>query len=209
MRAESAPTPNVPARLDAYERLETHRAWIRRMVAVRLDRRLRGRVDPSDVVQDIFVEAVTRLPSYEAQEPSVSLSVWVRYLALQKIAEVHRHHLGRRKRDVRREARLAGRAREGDSEATVGTLAASGDSPSVLLAQREHALRLRTALARLGDSDREVLGLRHFEGLTNQEVAQRLELSEPAASLRYARALQRLGRALRTLAEPNHGMNSA
>lgn len=178
------------------EIIEEFRPRLRRMVELRLNPRLRGRVDPSDVLQEAFLEASRRLDGFLAH-PEVPIFVWVRFLAGQKIGDLHRHHLGRKKRDARREAGPQWATPEASSVAMADAFLHEGPSPSQIAMERERGEQLRRALDSLSDIDREVLAMRHFEGLQNQEVAEILEIGAPAASLRYARALQRLGAVLR------------
>lgn len=174
--------------------LEENRARLRRMVELRLDRRVRGRVDASDVLQEAFIEVSTRVPQYLAK-PEVPFYVWVRFITAQKIQEFHRRHLGRQNRDVRREVRL-GVAPEASSIALAEAFLDDGPSPSQVAMEQENWRRLLNALEGLKPVDREVVAMRHFEGLRNVDVAEILGLSKPGASVRYVRAMQRLGAAL-------------
>ncbi len=160
------------------------RARLRRMVELRMDPRLRGRVDASDVVQEACVEAIERLPQWLDGE-AMPLHLWLRFIAGQKLLQLHRHHLGTAMRDL---------AREDASAATLANaIAESGVlSPSGVASRDEVAARLHVALDSMKAEDREVLLLRHFEQLSNADVARLLHLSPPGASLRYLRAANRL-----------------
>jgi RNA polymerase sigma-70 factor (ECF subfamily) len=172
--------------------LERHRDRLRRMVALRMDPRLRGRVDPSDVVQEAYLEASARLPEY-ARGPTMPFFLWLRLIAGQRLRIVHRRHLGAQARDAGREVALGGAGCPGaSSDALAAHLAAAGPGPSEVARQAEREARLRQALDGLDPADREVIALRHFEQLTNAETAVALGISEAAAGQRHLRALRRL-----------------
>jgi RNA polymerase sigma-70 factor (ECF subfamily) len=165
---------------------------LRRMVDLRLDQRLRGRVDPSDVLQDAYLEAWRDLGSYVSR-PDTPFYLWLRGIAGNKLRELYRHHLGTQKRDPRREVSINGGAAP---ETTTAALAAEllGDftRASEAAVRQELKLRLDAALEAMGPLDREVLSLRHFEQLSPAETAQVLGIDEKAAAMRYMRALRRL-----------------
>jgi len=168
---------------------------LERMVRFRLDPRLRGRVDPEDVLQDACIAVTRRLDSYLA-DPRVSFYVWVRQLTWQTLIDCHRVQTGR-KRDPKREVR---RARANATTFSITrALLGRGTSPSGAAARKELIGLLHEALDTMGDTDREVLALRHFEQLCNREVAEILNLSPTAASNRYVRALKRLGEIMASL----------
>jgi RNA polymerase sigma-70 factor (ECF subfamily) len=176
--------------------LERHRDRLRRMVALRIDPRLRGRVDPSDVVQEAYLEATARLPEYE-RGPTMPFFLWLRLIAGQRLRIVHRHHLGVQARDAGREVTLDGHlGLEASSEVLAIHLADRGPGPSEAARRAEREARLRLALDGLDPADREVIALRHFEQLTNAETAAVLGVSEAAAGQRHFRALRRLKEAL-------------
>jgi RNA polymerase sigma-70 factor (ECF subfamily) len=162
---------------------------LRVMVALRLDRRLRGRLDPSDVLQEAFLEAAGRVAEYAAS-PSLGPYLWLRQLTFQRLLLLHRQHLEVQARDAGREAPWA----DGSvtAEGLAELLADPGTTPSGAAARREARDRLHEALARLEPLDRDVLALRHFEHLSNAEAAQVLGIQAGAASQRYYRALKRL-----------------
>lgn len=165
------------------------------MVDFRLDVRLRGRVSASDVLQEAYIDALKRLPHFQA-DPNVPFFIWLRTVTVQRLIDVHRQHLGAKGRDAAREVRLGG----GDSiEASSDKMVAIiGDltSPSQAAQRAEIMENLREAIDRLDPTDREVLALRHFEELSNQEVAALLGIQTAAASKRYVRAIERLKDAL-------------
>jgi RNA polymerase sigma-70 factor, ECF subfamily len=172
--------------------LELYRERLRRMVALRLDPRLQGRIDPSDVIQEAYLEASARLADYRRQ-PDMPFYLWLRFLAGQKLVTLHRHHLGTQRRDAAREVSLHhGRMPETSSAALAAVLVGHGPRPSEAAARAELKLRLEEALNSMDGIDREVLTLRHFEHLSRAETAQVLGIQESAVSKRYVRALKRL-----------------
>ena len=172
--------------------LERHRKRLRRMVALRLDQRLRGRIDASDVLQETFLEVATRLPEY-LRQPSMPFFLWLRFLTGQKLVELHRHHLGAQMRDAGREVSLHhGSLPEVSSAALAAQLLGHDTRPSEAAIRAERKIRLQEALNSMDPLDREVLALRHFEHLNNAETAHALGLQESAASKRYIRALKKL-----------------
>jgi RNA polymerase sigma-70 factor (ECF subfamily) len=173
--------------------LSAHRERLTRMVAFRMDPRLRGRVDAADVVQNTFAEASAHRADYFAAEPAAPLFLWLRGVTTNKLLEVHRHHLATRMRDVKREQPLeSSRRPDATSAALCAHLTAGLTRPSVAAARQEVRARLADALAGMDPADREVLALRHFEQLSNAEAALVLGIQERAAAKRYLRALGRL-----------------
>jgi RNA polymerase sigma-70 factor (ECF subfamily) len=168
------------------------RQRLHRMVAFRLDQRLQGRVDPSDVLQDAYLEAWRDLPAY-IERPAVPFFLWLRGIAGNKLRELHRHHLGTRMRDPRREVSIDDAAL---SETTTAAIAAQllGDltRASEAAVRVEAEARLQDALNSMDPLDREVLALRHFEQLSPAETARVLGIKQKAAGMRYLRALRRL-----------------
>jgi RNA polymerase sigma-70 factor (ECF subfamily) len=169
-----------------------HRERLRRMVQMRLDVRLHGRIDASDVIQDAYLEAARRLDGY-LQEPGMPLFLWLRFLVGERLMILHRHHLGAKMRDARREVSLYREAMpEASSAALAAQLLGQHTSPSEAAVRAERILRLQEAVNRLDPLDREVLSLRHFEQLSRAETAQILGIQEATAAKRYIRALKRL-----------------
>jgi RNA polymerase sigma-70 factor, ECF subfamily len=180
-----------------------HRERLRRMVQVRLDWRLQGRIDASDVVQEAWLEAARRLDDY-LHKPSMPLFLWLRFLVGERLLILHRQHLGVKMRDARREISLYSDALpEASSAALAARLLGEQTSPSEAAVRAERLLRLQEAVSRLEPLDREVLSLRHFEQLSRAETAQVLGIEEAAAAKRYIRALKRLKD---TLAEMSGGV---
>jgi RNA polymerase sigma-70 factor (ECF subfamily) len=169
-----------------------YRTQLERMVDFRMDRRLYGRVDAADVLQDSYMEIARRIDSF-LEDPAVSFFVWARQITWQTLLTAHRSHLGAQKRDARQEVRLHGGGySHGTSVSLASRLVGDVTSPSQGAIRDERAQQLRTALDSMDSIDREVLALRHFEQLSNKEVSEILELSKTAASNRYVRALERL-----------------
>jgi RNA polymerase sigma-70 factor (ECF subfamily) len=169
------------------------------MVALRLDRRLQGRIDPSDVLQETYLEAARQLADY-LQNPTLPFFLWVRLLAGNRLARLHRHHLGAQMRDADRDVSLYhGALPEASSAALAARLLGRECRPSEAAVRAELKLRVQDALNRLDPLDREVLALRHFEQLTTAETARVLGVSEAAAGKRYVRALVRLKETLTRL----------
>jgi RNA polymerase sigma-70 factor (ECF subfamily) len=169
-----------------------YRPRLRRMVQLRLDPRVRGRVDPSDVVQEAYLETCRQLADY-LRDPKLPFFLWLRLIIGQRLALAHRHHLGVQARAAGREISLyRGAWPEASSAALAARLLGRMTSPSAAAAKAELKVRIQDALNRMDALDREVLTLRHFEQLTNAEIAAALGLSKTAASNRYVRALERL-----------------
>jgi len=171
--------------------LEQHRAALRRVVAARIDPGVQARIDASDVVQEVLLEAHRRLQLYLA-ERKLPFHLWLRCLARDRVVDAQRkHHAGMR--DVARDAHLGSAALVDRSTLEIAAeLVAAGPSPVSLAMREELALRVAAALTELTEDDREVLVMRHHEQLGNQEVAAILGIGESAAAMRYVRALRRL-----------------
>jgi RNA polymerase sigma-70 factor (ECF subfamily) len=172
--------------------LTRHEARLRRMVAFRMDSRLQGRIDPADVIQEVYLAATKNLADYLAM-PEMSFFLWLRGIAGNKLLELHRYHLGTPMRDARREVSLyRGPSPETTTAALAAQLLGRLTSPSEAAIRAEMKLRLQEALNTMDPTDREVLALRHFEHLSTAEAARVLGIKETAAGKRYLRALERL-----------------
>jgi RNA polymerase sigma-70 factor (ECF subfamily) len=179
--------------------LTRHADRLRRMVAFRLDQRLQGRLDASDVLQEAYLEASKHLCDY-LREPSAPFFLWLRGVTGNKLRELHRHHLGTQMRDASREVALyRGTMPETTSAALAAQLLGHGTRPSEAAVRAEVKVRLQEALNTMDPLDREVLALRHFEQLSPAETAQVLGIKEKAAGMRYVRALRRLKEILTSL----------
>jgi RNA polymerase sigma-70 factor (ECF subfamily) len=172
--------------------LACHREPLRRMIAVRLDRSLGRREDASDVVQSVLLDASRRLADY-LRNPVLPFHLWLRQIARDRLNDVHRRHRVAARRSIDRERPIAAAEFFDRSSLDLAAeLRDHGATPAAEAIRRELAERFHCALNELGEDDREVLLLRHFEHLSNGETAQALGLSEPAAGMRYLRALRRL-----------------
>jgi RNA polymerase sigma-70 factor (ECF subfamily) len=172
---------------------------LRRMVAFRMDRRLQGRLDVADVIQEVYVEVAEHIDEY-LRTPSKPFYLWLRAIAVNKLLELHRYHLDTEMRDANRETALhRDPLPEAGSAALAANLLGRTPRPSEHAVRTEAKLRLETALDRLDPLDREALALRHFEYLTPSEMAAVLGISAAAASKRYFRGLRRLREILREM----------
>ena len=172
--------------------LARHREAIRRLIDLRLDPAIVQRVDASDVVQEVLLEASRRLQDY-LKNPAMPFHLWLRHIAKDHVIDAHRRHHGAQKRGVNREQPLARPGwMERSSLELAGQLVDPERTPASAAIQEELQRRLHGALAQLEEDDREILLMRHFEQLPNQDVATSLGLTEAAASMRYLRAIRRL-----------------
>jgi RNA polymerase sigma-70 factor (ECF subfamily) len=171
---------------------EKHRTRLKKMVRLRMDRRLQTRIDASDVLQDTWLDCERRFEEYAASPP-MPFFHWLRFLTGQRLVDLHRRHLGTAARDIRQEISLyQGALPAASSVSLAEQLMGRLTSVSQAAERAEIQVRIQTALNSLEAIDREVLILRHFEMLTNEETALALGLKKAAASNRYIRALKRL-----------------
>ena len=169
-----------------------YRDRLRKMVRLRLDRRVAGRLDPSDVLQEAYLDVARRFPEYAAA-PEVPFYVWLRALTGQRLTDLHRQHLGAKMRDAGQEVSLyRGALPQASSASLAQQLLAGLTSPTQAAVRAEMQLQLQEALNDLDPLDREVVVLRHFEELNNVETAAVLGIEPSAASKRYLRAIRRL-----------------
>lgn len=176
-----------------------------RMVELRLDPRLRRRVDPTDVVQEAWIDAATRFEGWCAK-PALPFHVWLRLVAAETLVRVHRQHLGTHMRDALREVRMDSRPSI-TAVALAEAFVTSQTTPTQAARREEVRTRVLDALSDLDEVDREIVALRHFEGWTNEEVATELAIEPAAASKRFMRALVRLRPTLKAL-DPGAGRES-
>ncbi len=178
---------------------ERERLW--RVVQFRMAEPLRRRLDPDDVLQESFVAANQRLRHY-AGSPATSPFIWLRMIVNQTLIDLHREHLGAQQRDAAREVSLDGAPYSQATSASVAIqLVGSFTSPSGAAARTDMLTLVQSAIEQMDPIDREVLALRHFEELTNSEVAEALGIEQKAASIRYVRALRRLKEVLSQVPE--------
>jgi RNA polymerase sigma-70 factor (ECF subfamily) len=170
-----------------------YRKRLRQMVRLRLDRRLQGRVDPSDVLQEAYLDLAQQFRSFVERREAMPFFLWLRLLTSQRLRRVHRQHLAASMRDVGREVSLHhGAMPQASSESLAARLLGRWTSASKVAIRGERQLKLQQALNGMDPIDREVIALRHFEEMSNSEAAQVLGLSKAAASNRYVRAMTRL-----------------
>jgi len=198
MAYDSSDTGQLVERLRAGDRqaltdlYQRHRDRLRRMVELRMDARLQGRVDASDVLQDAFLDAATQLDAF-LRGSELSAFLWLRLVVSQRLSKYHRHHFGTKMRDVRQEVSLyRDPLPQASSAALASMLLGRLTSPSRAALRAERVLQVQEALNELDPLDREVVALRSYEQLSRAETAQVLGISEGAAAQRYIRALKRL-----------------
>jgi RNA polymerase sigma-70 factor (ECF subfamily) len=181
----------------AVERLlEVHREPLRRMIGLRLDPALAGRVDASDIVQDVMLEVSQRLADY-LRHPAMPFHLWLRHIAKDHMIDAHRRHRQAQRRSLDREQPIvpAGLADQSSLE-LAGQFLDKEMTPASAAVRHELQRRMEQAVASLDEDDREIILMRHYEQLSNQEVATALHLTEAAASMRHLRAVRRLRAAL-------------
>lgn len=170
--------------------MDRHRPALRRMIEMRLDRQIQGRVDASDVVQDVLIEAAQRMRTY-LEKPDMPFHLWLRQMAKDRIIDLHRrHHALRRSVDL--EQSMAAAFPDQSSLDLMAQIQDQDLTPAAATLRREMERRFHQALTLLDEDDREIILMRHAEHLGNGEVAQALNLTPAAAGMRYLRAIRRL-----------------
>ena len=189
----------------AVERLLTaHREPLRRMIGLRLDPALAARVDASDIVQDVLLEAHKRLQDY-LRKPAMPFHLWLRHIAKDHIIDAHRHERKAQRRSVDREQSMNAN-RPGESSLDWAAQFFDQErTPASAAIQQEMERKVQSAIGQLDEGDREIILMRYVEQLSNQDVADTLGLSEAAASMRCLRAVRRLQSLLLT---PGEGASS-
>ncbi len=199
MWPDSSQTQELLAQAGAGERtaierlLERHRTALRKMIDLRMDPQLQRRVDASDIVQDVLIDAHRRLKEY-LHSPGLPFHLWLRQIAQDRLIDTHRRHRTAARRSLDREQPLCVGS-FGDASAVDLAMQLSDNrelTPATAATRRELEVRFRDAIEQLDEPDRDVIWMRHFEQLGNQDVAQALGLSEAAAGMRYLRAIRRL-----------------
>lgn len=165
------------------------RLW--RIINFRLDSRLLGRVDADDILQEAYLAAAQRIEHY-LDDSTNTFFIWLRLISQQTLIDVHRRHLGAKMRDASRDMSIHAHYAQATSMSIASQLLGNFTSPSQVAMRDEAAAQLDKAIDTMEPIDREVLALRHFEELTNSEVAEVLGIQQKAASIRYVRALKRL-----------------
>jgi RNA polymerase sigma-70 factor (ECF subfamily) len=174
------------------ELFSRYRDRLKRMVRLRLNRRLQGRVDDSDIIQEACLDVARRLPEYVA-DPQLPFYLWLRHMTGLKLTEIHRRHLGTQMRGAEREVSLhRGGLPEANSVSLAAQLLGTVTSPSQAAVKAETRIQVQQALNSMDAIDREVLALKHFEQLSISEIAQVLGMSKAGAGSRYLRAIKRL-----------------
>jgi RNA polymerase sigma-70 factor (ECF subfamily) len=171
--------------------LDHHRASLRRMIDLRLDPALGRRVDASDIVQDVLLEASKRLADY-VKNPAMPFHLWLRHIAKDHIIDTHRKHRLAQRRSIDKEQSIRPALADQSSMDLAAQFIDQELTPASAAIRQELQRRLEGAVAEMDEDDREMILMRHFEQLSNQEVATELGLSEAAASMRYLRAIRRL-----------------
>lgn len=187
--------------------MDRHRNALRQLVRMRLDRKIQRRVDVSDVVQDVLVEANRRLQVY-VENPIMPFHLWLRQIARDRIIDAHRRHRVSAKRSVDREQPVV--SPQGQDQSSYQLAALIGDrqlTPAEAALQKEIAGQVEHAITMLNESDSEIIIMRHYEMLSNQDIASALDLTEPAASMRYLRAIRRLKEVLEEVTSNNRDNN--
>ena len=172
--------------------LERHRETIKRMIDRRMDRGVQRRVDASDIVQDVMIEANRRLGDYLAN-PTMPFQLWLRHMARDRLIDAHRRHRVAASRSVDLEVPLVVPDSGDQSQADLGGQIADRElTPAAAATWHELERRFAAAVDLLDEGDRQIVLLRHFEHLSTAEAADVLGLSKPAAGMRYLRAMRRL-----------------
>ena len=176
------------------ELFEMNRERLLRMIAIRMDSRLKGRIDEADVLQEAFLTLSGKITSF-AQYPDMSPYVWMRLTVQDRLIALHRRHIQAGKRDARREVSLSHKANSDDSSMDIAdNLADSFSSVGGKVARQEITRMVQETLAKMDERDREIILMRIFERMSNAEAAQALGLSANGASSRFSRAMDRLQR---------------
>jgi RNA polymerase sigma-70 factor (ECF subfamily) len=209
--------PNAPQTQDLLEKARTgdhaaadrllaqHREPVRRMIDLRLDPAIAARIDASDVVQEVLLEASRRLDTY-LRAPAMPFHLWLRHIAKDHIIDAHRRHRQAQRRGVDREQPAVPAGLKDHSSIELAAQFVDPErTPASAAMQQELERRLHQAITELDEDDREIVLMRHFEQLSNQDVAETLQLTEAAASMRHLRALRRLRELLKPDAKPSTG----
>lgn len=169
-----------------------HRPFLRKLVQMRMDRRLRARIDPSDIIQITLFEASRRLDEY-LDNPKVSFRRWLAYLAEQNTVAAFRQHMQAKKRSASREQSATPSAHvDGVIPELAELLVSDITDPAISVARLERRERLYERLSSMREEDQQIVHLRFFLGLSHSEIAETLNITRDAAAQRGHRALKRL-----------------
>ncbi|QDS92814.1 RNA polymerase sigma factor [Roseimaritima multifibrata] len=169
-----------------------HRGRLRNLLAFRMDKHLHARLDPSDILQESFLTVARRIGEYD-QETKVSFFVWVRAITMDRLLYAYRQHITTQKRDARRDLSLECQVGENATSMSIAVaLLANGTSQLGQLIRKEQTAKLLERLSEMDAVDQEIIAMRVFEGLTNGEAAEALDITKRAASKRFVRAIRRL-----------------
>jgi RNA polymerase sigma-70 factor (ECF subfamily) len=172
------------------ELFSKYKKQLRAMIAFRMDQHLKGRVDPSDILQEAFLSLSQKLPEF--RDKDMTFFVWLRLVTHESLINVHRRHLNVQKRDPRREISFHLRNMEATSISLAAHLLGNNTSVAGKAIRAEQRARLQAVLDGMEATDREIIALRIFEGLTNGEAAEVLGLTKQTTSKRFIRAIERL-----------------
>jgi len=195
---ESPPTVQLLADAKAGDKsavnqlMDRHRDSLERIVRLRLDKKIQNRVGVSDVVQDVLLEVNRRLPKY-LDSPAMPFRLWIRQIAQDRMIDAYRRHRGSAKRSVDREQAMS--IPRGQDQSSMQLASLLGDSkigPAEAMIQKEMVRKVENAIGQLDERDTEIIVMRHYKHLTNQEASLLLNLSQAATSMRYLRAIRRL-----------------
>ncbi|MBI3406981.1 MAG: sigma-70 family RNA polymerase sigma factor [Planctomycetes bacterium] len=167
--------------------LARHRSYLLDVVQLRMDQKLRARIDPSDVVQEAQLEAAQRIEDYLGREP-MPFHIWLRKTAYENLLRLRRQHVEAECRSVEKQIALP----DNSSAMLALKILSREPNPGNQAVEQELARRLRHAIAQLPEVDAEIVLMRNLEGLTNLETAQVLDLEPAATSKRYGRAILKL-----------------
>lgn len=184
---DQAKSGNEAALAELFSR---YRRQLRAMVAFRLDQNLRGRIDPSDILQDAYLDLAKRLPNYDPDK--MSFFVWLRLVTKERLLVTHRQHLDAKKRDARRELVSTSFGAATSSVSLARMFADNYTSVAGKAIRAEQSVRVQAVLDKMDEQDREVIGLRIFEGLTNRETAEVIGINAKTSSSRFLRAIIKL-----------------
>jgi len=179
-----------------------YKKQLRAMITFRMDRNLKGRVAPSDILQEAFLDLAKKLPDFSDKQ--MSFFVWLRLVTHERLLQVHRQHLGTQKRDPRKEIQVDHPSHAASSIDLTAHLIGKYSSVIGKAIQKEQSVRLRTVIDQMDDHDREIIAMRVFEGLTNGEASEVLGLDKKTASKRFVRAMDKIRRELGHLLGQEH-----